>query len=129
MKRKSSSSCVVVSAVIASVAGNLVAEVAQPSPNAQVAQAVPAEQVYRNSGSLMRTASYQPREQESRPGQTRMDAVSLLAVPSPAPREIKKHALVTIIIHEESEATSQAKTDSKRDTSLNAHLDQYLKLT
>jgi flagellar L-ring protein precursor FlgH len=129
MKRNASLSLVVL-AVIGSVAGNLAGEVAQRSPNAQVAQAVPAEQVYHSSGgSLMRAASYQPHDPEPRPGQTRMDAVSLLAVPTPAPREIKKHALVTIIIHEESEATSKAKVDNQKETSLDAHLDQYIKLT
>lgn len=130
MKRaSSSSSSVVVSVVVASVAGNLVAQDAQPLPNAQVAQAVPAEQVFRSSGSLMRAGFVQPREVDPRPGQTRMDAVSLLAVPAPVPREIKKHAIVTIVIREESQASSKAKTDSTKETSLDARLDQYVKLT
>jgi flagellar L-ring protein precursor FlgH len=129
----------VVGVAASSVAASVWAQVAQNAqgvPNAQVAQATvapttiaPADVIPHSGGSLMRAGAFQPVSPEPRPGQTRMDAVSLYAVPAPAPREIKKHALLTIVIREESQASSQAKADATKETSLDAHLDQYVKLT
>jgi flagellar L-ring protein precursor FlgH len=52
-----------------------------------------------------------------------------MAVPPPQPRMLKKHDLVQIIIRESTQASSKGNTDAKKETSLDAHLDNYLKLT
>lgn len=62
-------------------------------------------------------------------GQSHMAAVSLLAVAPPQPKTLKKHDLIQIIIRESTQASSIGNTDAKKDTSIDAHLDNYLKLT
>ncbi|HYE19121.1 MAG TPA: flagellar basal body L-ring protein FlgH [Tepidisphaeraceae bacterium] len=62
------------------------------------------------------------------PGKAAIGAYSPFAVAEPEPKLIKKHALVTIIIREESEATSQGSTDVKREGTVDAQVNQFVKL-
>ena len=55
-------------------------------------------------------------------------AISVFAVPRPQPKMIKAHDLITIIIREESEVTSQGTSDVKRSSDLGAQVDQFTKL-
>jgi flagellar L-ring protein precursor FlgH len=61
------------------------------------------------------------------PGLT-MDNVSFFAVPAPKPRVIQKHDLVTIVIREQSEFSSDGKAESKKDAELQAAINQFIRL-
>ena len=62
------------------------------------------------------------------PGQAKLSQVSFFAVPEPEPKVLRKHDLVTIIIREESEATSKGLTDVKKNAQLQAEVAQMIKL-
>jgi hypothetical protein len=55
-------------------------------------------------------------------------SISVFAVPRPQPKLIKAHDLITIIIREESEVSSQGSSDLKRNAYIAAQADQLLKL-
>jgi flagellar L-ring protein FlgH len=54
-------------------------------------------------------------------------SVSFYAVPAPEPKTIKKHDLVTIIIREETQYTSDGTTDLKKQADVDAKLEQMVK--
>ncbi len=97
------------------------------SPTTPTALAVPenaALLMQRTGGSLLRASmAAQPD-----PAQAKLSAVSFFAVPPPKPKTIKPHDLVTIIIREESEFSSEASTDTKRSSDLEAKVDQWIGL-
>lgn len=83
-------------------------------------------------GSLLRVGSMMPvqaADVPGNPGQARMSAVSLLAVPAPQPKMLKKHDLIQIIIREQASATSKGNTDASKETELDAQLSAYVKLS
>ena len=112
---------IVLGIVCASGAGLALAQVGQP------------DLVQQSGNSLMRAAASVPQPSaESAPAnaaQSHIAAVSLMAVPPPAPKMMKKHDLIQIIIRESTQASSKGNTDAKKDTTLDAHLDAYVKLT
>jgi flagellar L-ring protein precursor FlgH len=55
-------------------------------------------------------------------------AISVFAVPKQQPKMIKAHDLITIIIREESEVSSQGTSDLKRQSDLSAQADQFVRL-
>jgi flagellar L-ring protein precursor FlgH len=61
-------------------------------------------------------------------GNTGISAISVFAVPKQQPKMIKAHDLLTIIIREESEVSSQGTSDLKRQSDLSAQADQFVKL-
>ena len=54
---------------------------------------------------------------------------SYLEVPPAVPKTIRKHDLVTIIIREESESSSTGAANSKKEATLDARLEEFIKLT
>jgi flagellar L-ring protein precursor FlgH len=78
-----------------------------------------------NGGGLMAGGGVAPPYD---PGKAVINAYSPFAVPEPEPKLIKKHALVTIIVREESEATSNGSTDVKREGTVDAQVNQFTKL-
>ena len=62
------------------------------------------------------------------PGQARIANTSLMAVAEPEPRTVKKHDLLTIIIREDSDFSSKGTSDLKKDTTLDAGFDDFVKL-
>lgn len=54
--------------------------------------------------------------------------LDLGAVPEPKPRLLKKRDLITIIVRQESQSQSTAKTDLKKSADLDAKVDSYVKL-
>ena len=62
------------------------------------------------------------------PRRAKLSDVSFFAVRAPEPHTLKKHDLVTIIIREESEITSDANKDLKKEADLTAKLDQFIKI-
>jgi flagellar L-ring protein precursor FlgH len=62
------------------------------------------------------------------PAQARLRDVSFFGVPEPEPRTIKKHDLVTIVVREESAFSSKGTADLKRETDIEAKLEEFIKL-
>ena len=54
--------------------------------------------------------------------------VSFYDIPQPEPKLIRKHDLVTIVVREASEFSISGKTDTKRDSALEAKVDEFIKL-
>jgi flagellar L-ring protein precursor FlgH len=79
--------------------------------------------VYTGSSLLKATMSARPD-----PQQAKLDDVSLFAVPAPEPRTMKKHDLVTIIVREESEYSSEGNTELSKEFELNATIEELVKL-
>jgi flagellar L-ring protein precursor FlgH len=103
---------------------------AQPAPPPPGRDAVrePAQGVpgmLRGSGnSLLRSSLAAPRD----PSRARIEDVSLIAVPAPEPKIIRKHDLVTIIVREESEYSSEGSSELTREARLEAAIDEFVKL-
>lgn len=85
----------------------------------------PAQLLQRSNGSLLRANLLALRD----PVQAKLSDVSLIAVPEPAPRKIRKHDLVTIIVREESAFSSEGKSDLKRQNTFDARLEEFIKLS
>jgi flagellar L-ring protein precursor FlgH len=83
-----------------------------------------AEGMRKNGGSLFR-ASLQAQPE---PGQATLRDVSFYSVPDPEPRVLKKHDLVTVIVREESAFKSKGTTDVKRQSELEAKIEEFIKL-
>ena len=62
------------------------------------------------------------------PSQAALDRVSFTAVPVPEPKVIRKHDLVTIIVREQSEYSSEGTTEFTKDAELEARIDEFVKL-
>src|SRR5688572_29716405 len=88
----------------------------------QQQQLAPA-QAYPGSSLLKATLTARPD-----PQQARLETVSLFAVPVPEPRTMKKHDLVTIIVREESEYTSEGNTELTKEYELDAAIEELIKL-
>lgn len=77
-----------------------------------------------NGGSLLRAGL----GQQSDPSASQLDSMSFFSVPPPKPRVIQKHDLVTIIIREQSEFTSDGSAESTKNAQLAAQITQFIKL-
>jgi flagellar L-ring protein precursor FlgH len=77
-----------------------------------------------NGGSLLR-ASLSAAPDPARAG---LRNVSVFSVPEPEPKTVKKHDLITIIIREESEVSSQGTSDLKRQSDIDAKVDSFSRL-
>lgn len=82
------------------------------------------EAMKRNGGSLFRATL----QSEPEPNQATLREVSYFAVPDPEPRVLKKHDLITVIVREESAFKSKGTTDVKRQSALEAKLEEFIKL-
>jgi len=78
----------------------------------------------KSGGSLLRASMMAGPD----PGRARISQVSFMAVPEPEPKNLKKHDLVTIIVREETEYTSDGSTDLKKQADFEAKLEQWIKL-
>jgi flagellar L-ring protein precursor FlgH len=88
---------------------------------AAVATPTPAPRV---GGSLLKASLAVSRD----PNKTSVSAVSFFAVPDPEPRTVKKHDLVEIIVREEASFSAQGTTDLKKQTDLDAKINQFIKM-
>lgn len=82
------------------------------------------ETMKKNGGSLFR-ATLQTQQEA---GQAQLRDVSFYAVPDPEPRVLKKHDIITVIVREDSAFKSKGTTDVKRDSALDAQIDEFIKL-
>ena len=62
------------------------------------------------------------------PAQATLEQVSFTAVPVPEPKVIRKHDLLTIIVREQSEFSSEGSTEFTKEAELQALLDEFIKL-
>jgi len=81
-----------------------------------------AEILQKNGGSLLKATL----NSNTDPGQAKLSKVSYFAVPIPEPRTLKKHDLVTIIVREQSQFSSEGTTDLKKEGGLDAKIDQFI---
>src|SRR5205814_3427926 len=96
---------------------------AQAKSPAEAAQSA-AQLMQQNGGSLLRaTLAQQPD-----PAQAPLSGISYFSVPPPEPKVLKKHDLVTIIVREESEFKSNGTTDLKRQSDLDAKIEQFVRI-
>ena len=82
--------------------------------------------VQRTNGSLLRAETYDQTQTDSAHPTPR--SVSYYDVPEPKPKLLRKHDLVTIIIRENSQFTTNGTTDLKHANDLNAIIDSYVML-
>ena len=78
----------------------------------------------RTGGSLLKATLATPPD----PNQAKLSQVSFFAVAEPEPKTLKKHDLVTIIIREESSASTKAQNDLNKTVELQAEIQQMIKL-
>lgn len=76
-----------------------------------------------NNGSLYRAAAAMPND----PRMIRAADVSLVAVPVPKPKLMQKHDLLTIIVREESNYSSEATADTKKSAGFDAKISSFPK--
>ncbi len=131
MQKKVLLSSVIFAIAMPAMSGFGVAQqVAEPSPRQvapppqNVLNAPPpniSELLRRNNGSMFRAAVSMPDD----PRLIRATDVSPFAVPPSRPRTLQKHDLVTIIVREQSSFSSEGTTDTKKDTGIDAKLEQF----
>lgn len=118
--------------VLASIAGAQTAA-APPAPAAPAAANPAANQappvafstlVERNGGSLARA-----QVADEDPSATEAPSVSYTAVPSAKPKLLRKHDLVTIVVREESQFSSNGTTNTKHSADLDSVIDSYVSLS
>jgi flagellar L-ring protein precursor FlgH len=88
------------------------------------ARADTASLMHKSGGSLLQATLASAPD----PAQARLRDVSFFGVPEPEPRTIKKHDLVTIVVREESAFSSKGTADLKRETDIEAKLEEWIKL-
>jgi len=104
------------------------------SSGAPVESGSVASHMARNGGSLFKASlntiplSSRPELMKADPAKARLLAASFVAVPDPEPKTVQKHDLVTIIIREQSEFSSDGTTDLKKEADLQAKLEEWVKL-
>lgn len=77
-----------------------------------------------NGGSLLRATL----AAQADPRQAKLSDVSFFAVAPPPPQTFKKHDLITIIVREQSQFSSNSSTDLKRQNDLDAKLENFIQL-
>jgi flagellar L-ring protein precursor FlgH len=87
-----------------------------------------AAQYLRSGGSLFR-ASMASQQMVDTPEHARaLRDPSYFAVPEPEPKTIRKHDLIAVVVREESSFSSQGSAELKRESSLDAKIDEIIKL-
>jgi flagellar L-ring protein precursor FlgH len=83
-----------------------------------------------NDGSLYRASAAASLASHSAPDPNRgtFGQVSYMAQPAPEPKTIRKHDLITIVIHEESAFTSSESSELKREADIDAQLNAWARL-
>lgn len=94
-----------------------------PAPSANETAA----QYARSGGSLFKASmATQPPETPDKPHAFRDG--SYFSVPEPEPKTIRKHDLINVVVREESTFSSQGNTELKRESDIDAHIDEFIKL-
>lgn len=94
------------------------------TPPAQTAQDT-SNLMRQTGGSLLQATM----AMQADPAQAKLTDMSFFAVPEPEPRTMHKHDLITIIVREESEYSSEGTTDLKKQADLEAKVDQFIQFS
>lgn len=94
------------------------------APQAQAQAVSPGDLLRQNGNSLLKAQLSAPLD----PRQATLKDISYTAVSPPEPKVIRKHDLVTIIIREESQFSSDGKSELKRESTLDAAITDFVKL-
>lgn len=89
--------------------------IGEPPPSAS-------DVLQRSHGSLLQATLAAP----PAANQAGLMSVSYFAVPKAEPKTVKKHDLISIIIREQSEMSSEDNVDTKKDHSLDARIDEMI---
>jgi flagellar L-ring protein precursor FlgH len=103
-----------------------VTENTKKPPAAPVVTPQDAAQLMRHTGGSLLQATMVT---TADPGQAKLTDLSFFAVPDPEPKVMRKHDLVTIIVREISEFSSEGTTDLKKQADLNAKIDQFIQFS
>jgi flagellar L-ring protein precursor FlgH len=124
------SSAIVASAQVPSSTRPNGGPVSEVAPHQEGQQSDMAYAQSRQSTSLLRVAmsAQVPQQQNTHPTAGTLASVSFLAVPEPQPKIVKKHDIITLIIREESEYSSEGTTDLKKQADLNAAIEQFIRV-
>ncbi|HEX8340643.1 MAG TPA: flagellar basal body L-ring protein FlgH [Tepidisphaeraceae bacterium] len=95
----------------------------QPAANLGAPPPNLADLMRANNGSLYRAAVAMPGD----PRIVTAQQVNPFAVPAPVPKTLAKHDLVTIVVREESEFTSEGTTDTKKGGGIDARVEAFPK--
>ncbi|MFI5377894.1 MAG: flagellar basal body L-ring protein FlgH [Tepidisphaerales bacterium] len=123
---------IVLTAVMA-ISTAALAQESGPAPRAPVSTGVPVHepltvgQMMQNNGGSLYLAGATVRSEVSR--RTTPPVGGLMFVTAPEPKQLKKHDIITIIIREESEVTSDATSDLKKSSDFNAAVQQFVKFS
>ena len=98
---------------------------AMQSPAAQMAEAQNSASIMQQNGGSLLRASLVAAPDPARAG---LKNVSVFSVPEQEAKTVKKHDLITIIIREESEVSSQGTSDLKRQSDIDAKVDAFARL-
>jgi flagellar L-ring protein precursor FlgH len=83
---------------------------------------------YSRSGGSLYKASMAALPPETPDQPRRMRDASYFAIPEPEPKTIRKHDLIQVVVREESTASSQGSTELKRESEIDAKLEEFIKL-
>jgi flagellar L-ring protein precursor FlgH len=78
----------------------------------------------RNGGSMLQAAILATAD----PGRAKLSEVSLFAVPDPAAKTIKKHDLITIVVHEEGQNSSTGDSSLSKEADFDAKMADFVQL-
>lgn len=81
-----------------------------------------------STGSLMKDAMRPVADPTQSTLQSALSSYSFFAVPEPEPKVFRRHDLVTVIIREQSEFSSQGSTDLSKEAEMQARLEEFVKL-
>lgn len=98
---------------------------AMQSPAAQMAEAQNSASIMQQNGGSLLRASLVAAPDPARAG---LKNVSVFSVPEQEAKTVKKHDLITIIIREESEVSSQGTSDLKRQSDIDAKVDAFARI-
>lgn len=79
----------------------------------------------RRNGSSLLKATLNAKQDRA---QARLADVSFHAVPEPVPKTLRKHDQVTIIVREQSQFSSQGRTELKKEAEFEARLEEFIRL-
>jgi flagellar L-ring protein FlgH len=91
--------------------------------NLTPAPTVDAPALLRDHGNSLLKASIAVR---TLPNQAQLKDISFISVPIPEPKVIRKHDLVTIIVREESQFTSEGNAETKRESKIDAAIEDFI---
>jgi len=80
-----------------------------------------------NGGSLLQAADPQQNQENADPTKKKDESFNFYAIEAPAPRLLKKHDLVNIVVNESSKSQTSGASDQERAVDFDAKVDAFVK--